>query len=57
MAQQQLPSSSWLRDSDWHERQRHIIAALIFPLDEESLAELISRGTKTSCRDALNTKS
>jgi hypothetical protein len=30
--------------------------ALIFPLDEQSLAELISRGTKTSCRDALNTK-
>ena len=30
--------------------------ALIFPLDEQSLAELISRGTKSSCRDALNTK-
>lgn len=29
---------------------------LISQLDEESLGELISRGTKTSCRDALNTK-
>jgi hypothetical protein len=29
---------------------------LIFPLDEESLLSLINSGTKTRCRNALNTK-